>query len=174
HWHDVLVGSLLGTVVSYFTYRQYYPSLASEHSHRPFSPRIKREEAAGGDVLPVHQPQRPSSSSTHNSQEFETALLPHHHRQEQQQQQQTPIPRSTYTNPFGRQGDNSGERSGHGDGHGADDYELEGTGALAGTVQRPALPEEVWKDEGRHAVSPTQGEEPTSTPNPYDRANATS
>jgi len=39
HWQDVLVGSILGTVVSYFTYRQYYPSLASEVSHRPYSPR---------------------------------------------------------------------------------------------------------------------------------------
>ncbi|KAJ6547420.1 phosphatidic acid phosphatase type 2/haloperoxidase [Mycena capillaripes] len=44
HWHDVLVGSILGTVVSYFTYRQYYPSLASEVSHRPYSPRIARDE----------------------------------------------------------------------------------------------------------------------------------
>ena len=58
HWHDVLVGSLLGTVISYFTYRQYYPSLASEQSHRPHSPRIEREES---DTLPLHHRQ-PSSS----------------------------------------------------------------------------------------------------------------
>ncbi|KAJ7694227.1 phosphatidic acid phosphatase type 2/haloperoxidase [Mycena rosella] len=48
HWHDVLVGSLLGTVVSYFCYRQYYPSLASEVSHRPYSPRIARDD------IPTH------------------------------------------------------------------------------------------------------------------------
>jgi diacylglycerol diphosphate phosphatase/phosphatidate phosphatase len=54
HWHDVLVGSLLGTVISYFTYRQYYPSLTSELSHRPHSPRIEREEV---DTLPLHHRQ---------------------------------------------------------------------------------------------------------------------
>ncbi|KAJ7063168.1 phosphatidic acid phosphatase type 2/haloperoxidase [Mycena amicta] len=43
HWQDVLVGSILGTVVSYFAYRQYYPSLASEVSHRPYSPRISED-----------------------------------------------------------------------------------------------------------------------------------
>ncbi|KNZ75493.1 putative diacylglycerol pyrophosphate phosphatase 1 [Termitomyces sp. J132] len=51
HWQDVLVGSILGTVISYFTYRQYYPSLASELSHRPYSPRIKRES---DEILPTH------------------------------------------------------------------------------------------------------------------------
>jgi diacylglycerol diphosphate phosphatase/phosphatidate phosphatase len=40
----VLAGSILGTVISYFAYRQYYPSLASEISHRPYAPRIPREE----------------------------------------------------------------------------------------------------------------------------------
>ncbi|KAG9102657.1 hypothetical protein FRC06_001531 [Ceratobasidium sp. 370] len=40
HWQDVLVGSLVGLALSYFSYRQYYPSLASPFSHRPYSPRI--------------------------------------------------------------------------------------------------------------------------------------
>jgi diacylglycerol diphosphate phosphatase/phosphatidate phosphatase len=53
HWHDVVVGALLGTVVSYFTYRQYYPSLTSELSHRPYSPRIRREDQDAG-ILPTH------------------------------------------------------------------------------------------------------------------------
>lgn len=51
HWHDVLMGSLLGTVMSYFTYRQYYPSLSSETSHKPYSPRIKQEREA---ILPMY------------------------------------------------------------------------------------------------------------------------
>jgi diacylglycerol diphosphate phosphatase / phosphatidate phosphatase len=51
------VGSILGTVIAYFTYRQFYPSLASEQSHRPYSPRIAREEA---DTLPLHHHQPPS------------------------------------------------------------------------------------------------------------------
>ncbi|KAG6868280.1 hypothetical protein C0993_005565 [Termitomyces sp. T159_Od127] len=60
HWQDVLVGSVLGTVVSYFAYRQYYPSLASELSHRPYSPRIKRESV---EILPTHHE---TSTGNHN------------------------------------------------------------------------------------------------------------
>ncbi|KAF7363319.1 Lipid transport protein [Mycena sanguinolenta] len=44
HWQDVLIGSILGTVVSYFSYRQYYPSLASEVSDRPYAPRIVQDD----------------------------------------------------------------------------------------------------------------------------------
>ncbi|CAE6428059.1 unnamed protein product [Rhizoctonia solani] len=44
HWQDVFVGSIVGLVLSYFSYRQYYPSLASPFSHRPYSPRIPRYE----------------------------------------------------------------------------------------------------------------------------------
>ena len=51
------MGSILGTVIAYFTYRQYYPSLASELSHRPYSPRIEHDEA---DSLPLHH-RRPTS-----------------------------------------------------------------------------------------------------------------
>ncbi|KAL1748066.1 phosphatidic acid phosphatase type 2/haloperoxidase [Schizophyllum fasciatum] len=47
HWQDVLVGSILGTVMSYFAYRQYYPALADPLAHRPYSPRVRREEEAG-------------------------------------------------------------------------------------------------------------------------------
>jgi diacylglycerol diphosphate phosphatase/phosphatidate phosphatase len=50
HWQDVLVGSTLGAVLAYFSYRQYYPSLASKNSHRPYSPRIKHTEI----LLPAH------------------------------------------------------------------------------------------------------------------------
>ncbi|KAH8809522.1 acid phosphatase/Vanadium-dependent haloperoxidase [Flagelloscypha sp. PMI_526] len=58
HWHDVLTGSLLGTVISYFAYRQYYPDLASDISHLPFPPRKARggDESAfeEGPGLPLH------------------------------------------------------------------------------------------------------------------------
>jgi len=52
HWHDVTVGSILGLTVAYFSYRQYYPDLADELSHRPFSPRIRDESSE--PTLPVH------------------------------------------------------------------------------------------------------------------------
>lgn len=51
HWQDVLAGAILGTVLSYFSYRQYYPSLAFKNSQRPYSPRIKREDT---EILPTH------------------------------------------------------------------------------------------------------------------------
>lgn len=42
HWQDVLVGSLLGLFLAWFSYRQYYPPLTHPLSHRPYSPRISR------------------------------------------------------------------------------------------------------------------------------------
>lgn len=51
HWHDVLLGSAVGTLFAYFSYRQYYPTLESPLSHCPHSPRIRREE---DQVLPTH------------------------------------------------------------------------------------------------------------------------
>ncbi|KAF9036663.1 phosphatidic acid phosphatase type 2/haloperoxidase [Panaeolus papilionaceus] len=59
HWQDVLVGSIVGTVLAFFGYHQYYPSLASEYSHRPYSPRIKRED----DILPTHLQSAPFPGS---------------------------------------------------------------------------------------------------------------
>ncbi|KAI0079894.1 PAP2-domain-containing protein [Panus rudis PR-1116 ss-1] len=55
HWHDVLVGSLLGLAMSFFSYRQYYPSLASENSHKPYSPRIRAEQPTRESILPLHR-----------------------------------------------------------------------------------------------------------------------
>ncbi|KAG0254663.1 hypothetical protein BG011_005607 [Mortierella polycephala] len=43
HWHDVTVGSIIGIVFAIFSYRQYYPSLATTKSGRPFAPRVLEE-----------------------------------------------------------------------------------------------------------------------------------
>lgn len=84
HWHDVLVGSILGTVLAYFSYRQYYPSLSSELSHRPYSPRIKDELDAN-----LHRNDLESAVPMANQQQGPAA----HRRQESavQQQQQQPL-----------------------------------------------------------------------------------
>lgn len=50
----MLAGSLLGLAAAYFSYRQYYPSLAAPYAERPYSPRIPREER-----LPVHTREGP-------------------------------------------------------------------------------------------------------------------
>lgn len=36
HWEDVTIGSVIGLVVSYYIYRQYYPSIFSPHCHRAY------------------------------------------------------------------------------------------------------------------------------------------
>ncbi|KEP55545.1 putative oligosaccharyl transferase subunit OST3/OST6 family protein [Rhizoctonia solani 123E] len=64
HWQDVLIGSIVGLVLSYFSYRQYYPSLASPFSHRPYSPRIPRyEQDQAGIPSPEPTPEAPPAQS---------------------------------------------------------------------------------------------------------------
>lgn len=63
HWHDILVGCIVGYVLAYFSYRQYYPSLASPFSHRPYSPRIAREDDEEAEGLPTHR--RPGGDQSH-------------------------------------------------------------------------------------------------------------
>lgn len=90
HWQDVLVGSILGTVFSYFSYRQYYPSLTSATSHRPYSPRIKRERS---DVLPLHHVH--SGSQDHDSHGVPPVGRPTH----TQAPQQPPLNRAYSDDP---------------------------------------------------------------------------
>uniref|UniRef100_A0A1D1XEG1 Lipid phosphate phosphatase 2 n=1 Tax=Anthurium amnicola TaxID=1678845 RepID=A0A1D1XEG1_9ARAE len=40
HWQDVLAGGLVGFFLSYFAYKQYYPSLHSPVSDKPYSVRL--------------------------------------------------------------------------------------------------------------------------------------
>ncbi|KAF9069836.1 PAP2-domain-containing protein [Rhodocollybia butyracea] len=63
HWEDVVVGSLLGILMAYFSYRQYYPDLASKSCHRPYAPRIKRDT----NILPSHFHRQPSTTSHHSA-----------------------------------------------------------------------------------------------------------
>ncbi|CAE6424138.1 unnamed protein product [Rhizoctonia solani] len=53
HWQDVLVGSAVGLIFAYFSYRQYYPTLESPLSHKPYSPRIPRDGDHRDSALPL-------------------------------------------------------------------------------------------------------------------------
>lgn len=51
------MGSIVGITFAYFSYRQYYPHLASPTSHRPFSPRVGRDDGITHG-LPLHHGSR--------------------------------------------------------------------------------------------------------------------
>ncbi|KAI0064655.1 acid phosphatase/Vanadium-dependent haloperoxidase [Artomyces pyxidatus] len=53
HWQDVVVGSLLGLTLSYFSYLQYFPPLTSEDSHLSYSPRIHQVDPVALDHAPL-------------------------------------------------------------------------------------------------------------------------
>ncbi|KAJ8585863.1 PAP2-domain-containing protein, partial [Rhizopogon salebrosus TDB-379] len=48
HSHDVLTGSALGLTLAYFSYRQYYPHLASVDAHMPYATRFEETETGTG------------------------------------------------------------------------------------------------------------------------------
>ncbi|KAJ9098055.1 hypothetical protein QFC19_006490 [Naganishia cerealis] len=45
HATDVIAGGIIGTLIAWYAYRQYYPALAAPNCHRPYSPRIAHEDA---------------------------------------------------------------------------------------------------------------------------------
>lgn len=73
HWQDVVAGSCLGILTAYFSYRLYYPSLASELAHLPFAPKIHRLDAS----LPIYgqDDDGPSYSHMRSGSEAEVELL---------------------------------------------------------------------------------------------------
>ncbi|KAL7411515.1 phosphatidic acid phosphatase type 2/haloperoxidase [Mrakia frigida] len=55
HATDIIAGSILGFFIGWYCYRQYYPPLSHPLCHRPYSPRVPREDedadAEGGREL---------------------------------------------------------------------------------------------------------------------------
>lgn len=58
---------MIGTVFAYFAYRQYYPSLQSLDSHKPYPPRIKRPT----DIFPDEAGQPPDEEQAISSDNLE-------------------------------------------------------------------------------------------------------
>ncbi|TDL24807.1 PAP2-domain-containing protein [Rickenella mellea] len=140
HWHDVLVGSFVGLLFSFFAYRQYYPPLSSPLSHHPFAPRIPRDggdEGSEGPILPTANHPNTNTNSMgrgsttargHNNRPSSELFVPHGER---------------YRDSFSNE-----HLDGEGFGSSAQDVELEGT------VRRtnPEL-EDIYKPQGRVAES---------------------
>jgi diacylglycerol diphosphate phosphatase/phosphatidate phosphatase len=64
HWEDVLVGSLLGTILAYFAYRMYYPSLTHRHCMDPFAPPIWYASKSIGDIALLETGERRTENNT--------------------------------------------------------------------------------------------------------------
>lgn len=61
-------------MLSYFSYRQYYPSLSSSFSHRPYSPRIPRyEQDNAGLPSPDDSPLQSRTGLAHVGESIELA-----------------------------------------------------------------------------------------------------
>lgn len=51
HWQDVVTGSALGLLLAYFSYRQYYPHLASANAHQPYTTRFEDTKSVELDAI---------------------------------------------------------------------------------------------------------------------------
>lgn len=113
--------------MTFFAYRQYYPPLTSEVSHRPYSPRIKDDpEDNDSPILPTTYAQGQSSG-------YSPASYNGGGGYGSSRYNQTPSPP---LNPFEPDGRNPGDHLKLG---------------IDGTVQRPGHPqhlEEMWKEGG--------------------------
>jgi diacylglycerol diphosphate phosphatase/phosphatidate phosphatase len=141
HPLDVMTGSALGVIFAFFSYRQYYPSLSSTLSHRPYSPRIPSLKTAPAPVVDIEQGN--VSPSDHSSgvtlpvnRPFVGGRSPYN---EQVASFNTYLaPNSQYQYPP-RQGLHPGD---------AESYEMDTT-SIDGTVKRPVQDlEEEWKRGG--------------------------
>lgn len=76
HWHDVVTGSALGLILSYFSYRQYYPGLAEADAHLPHMTRFEELlDNGGGADIPVYRDAEVNDDAAFGSGEETIGLL---------------------------------------------------------------------------------------------------
>lgn len=75
HWEDVTVGGIIGLFVSYYIYRQYYPSIFSSNCHRPTPRYMTRKTHPEPEVISTRQRRRLLSYKRLPSEERESSLL---------------------------------------------------------------------------------------------------
>ncbi|KAI6118461.1 phosphatidic acid phosphatase type 2/haloperoxidase [Pisolithus sp. B1] len=76
HWQDVVAGSALGLVLSYFSYRQYYPGLGEADSHLPHMTRLEEpQDYDGGMGIPVYRDAEVNENEAFRSGEETIGLL---------------------------------------------------------------------------------------------------
>lgn len=76
----MLTGSILGLVVSYFSYRQYYPALDSPQSHRCYSPRrpgkMLDQDVPNGPAAPDPGEDAPQTQTYRDGSDEEVTEIP--------------------------------------------------------------------------------------------------
>ncbi|KAI6007904.1 phosphatidic acid phosphatase type 2/haloperoxidase, partial [Pisolithus marmoratus] len=76
HWHDVVAGSAVGLVLSYFSYRQYYPSLGEADAQLPHMTRFEEllDYDDGADI-PIYRDSGVNENAAFGSREETIGLL---------------------------------------------------------------------------------------------------
>ncbi|KIM31039.1 hypothetical protein M408DRAFT_327933 [Serendipita vermifera MAFF 305830] len=142
HPTDVMTGSTLGLVFAFFAYRQYYPSLSSTLSHRPYSPRIPSLKVTG-PVVDVERGRTSPASDLSTDHETlgapapgkDSSRTPYHHAS----------PSTTHLVPPAQP---YAQRPSMQQNHGKDSFEMDTT-SIDGTVHRPRQDlEQVWQRGG--------------------------
>ena len=134
-----MTGSTIGIVFAFFSYRQYYPSLASALSHRPYSPRIPSLKTVPAPIVDIEQ------GNVTNSDDSEDDVRSHGASRPINKPFSPGRPSTTYLAPSpqspSRPSFHPGDR---------ESYEMDAT-SVDGTVKRPRQDlEQEWKKGGEH------------------------
>ncbi|WVQ81571.1 hypothetical protein IAT38_003695 [Cryptococcus sp. DSM 104549] len=95
HSTDVLAGSGIGVLGAWYGYRQYYPPLSHPQAHKPYSPRIPRDESPS---IPLHSRHHASNNGAARLSTEGMLRSGHHH----------PSMSTDYTDGSGGSGEGTG------------------------------------------------------------------